>query len=112
MRPIDLLLCAIAAFSRAAAIPAGAADTPSRVQQLKEEAQALAPLVHTPLARDFLRMVPRLPHVEPRAVYRAFDVDDSPAARAMGHALGWDRGEDGMKLAQDLFATWSLFVRR
>jgi SAM-dependent methyltransferase len=42
----------------------------------------------------------------------AFDVDDSPAARAMGHALGWDRGEAGMKLAQDLFATWSLFVRR
>jgi hypothetical protein len=42
----------------------------------------------------------------------AFDVDDSPAARAMGHALGWDQGDGSMKLEQDLFATWSLFVRR
>jgi SAM-dependent methyltransferase len=42
----------------------------------------------------------------------AYDVDDSPAARAMGHALGWDQGDGAMKLEQDLFATWSLFVRR
>lgn len=42
----------------------------------------------------------------------AFDRDDSPAARAMGHALGWDQGENGMKLDTDLFATWSLFQRR
>lgn len=42
----------------------------------------------------------------------AFDVDDSPAARAMGHALGWDQGDGAMKLEQDLFATWSLFERR
>jgi SAM-dependent methyltransferase len=42
----------------------------------------------------------------------AYDVDDSPAARVMGHALGWDQGDGGMKLEQDLFATWSLFVRR
>jgi hypothetical protein len=55
----------------------------------------------------------------PRAAWEAagfkvvtYDVDDSPAARAMGHALGWDRGDGGMKLKQDLFATWSLFVRR
>ena len=41
-----------------------------------------------------------------------FDRDDSPAARAMAHALGWDRGEHGMKLDTDLFATWSLFQRR
>jgi hypothetical protein len=40
-----------------------------------------------------------------------FDRDDSPAARAMGHALGWDEGEGGMKLDSDLFATWSLFQR-
>ena len=39
-----------------------------------------------------------------------FDRDDSPAARAMGHALGWDAG--GMKLETDLFATWSLFERK
>jgi SAM-dependent methyltransferase len=39
-----------------------------------------------------------------------FDRDDSPAARAMAHALGWDAG--GMKLEQDLFATWSLFERK
>ena len=42
----------------------------------------------------------------------AFDRDDSPAARAMGHALGWDQGEGGMKLDTDLFATWSLFQRK
>jgi SAM-dependent methyltransferase len=40
-----------------------------------------------------------------------FDRDDSPAARAMGHALGWDKAEGGMKIETDLFATWSLFVR-
>ena len=42
----------------------------------------------------------------------AFDVDDSPAARAMGHALGWDQGDSAMKLETDLFATWSLFERK
>ena len=49
-----------------------------------------------------------------RAGFRVveFDRDDSPAARAMAHALGWDQGEGGMKLEQDLFATWSLFRRR
>src|SRR5262249_14860979 len=41
-----------------------------------------------------------------------YDVDDSQAARAMGHALGWDKGESAMVLDQDLFATWSLFRRR
>ncbi|MBK7369635.1 MAG: hypothetical protein IPJ04_17610 [Candidatus Eisenbacteria bacterium] len=41
-----------------------------------------------------------------------FDRDDGPAARAMGHALGWDAGENGMKLESDLFATYSLFVRK
>ncbi len=49
-----------------------------------------------------------------RAGFRVveFDRDDSPAARVMAHALGWDQGEGGMKLEQDLFATWSLFQRR
>ncbi len=41
----------------------------------------------------------------------AFDTDDGPAARAMGHALGWDAGDGGMKLETELFASWSLFVR-
>jgi len=44
----------------------------------------------------------------------AFDRDDSPAARAMGHALGWDAGGaagGGMDLEHDLFATWSLFEK-
>lgn len=47
-----------------------------------------------------------------RAGFRvvAFDRDDTPAARAMGRALGW--GESGMDLEKDLFATWSLFERR
>jgi hypothetical protein len=42
----------------------------------------------------------------------AFDRDDSPAARAMGHALGWDQGEQPMDLAANLFATYSLFRRK
>lgn len=37
-----------------------------------------------------------------------FDRDDSPAARAMAHALGWDQGEGAMDLAKDLFATYTL----
>lgn len=41
----------------------------------------------------------------------AYDVDDGAAARAMGHALGWDAGENGMKLESDLFAHWSLFEK-
>ncbi len=41
----------------------------------------------------------------------AFDRDDSPAARAMGHALGWNRGGSPMNLETDLFATWSLFEK-
>ncbi len=41
-----------------------------------------------------------------------FDEDDGPAARAMGHALGWDAGESGMKLETDLFALTSVFRRR
>jgi hypothetical protein len=41
---------------------------------------------------------------------RAFDEDDSPQARVMGHALKWDR-DDGMDLEHDLFATWSLFEK-
>lgn len=55
----------------------------------------------------------------PRAMWEAagfrvleYDRDDGPAARAMGHALGWDAGENGMKLESDLFATYSLFVRK
>lgn len=38
----------------------------------------------------------------------AFDRDDSPAARAMGRALGWDRGPSAMNLENDLFATYTL----
>ncbi len=59
------------------AVPALAADAPSRVEQLQEEARALAPLVRTPLARDFLGVVPRLPRVAERTVYR-----DSARTRA------------------------------
>ena len=36
------------------------------------------------------------------------DADDSTAARAMGRALGWDQGEHGMDLENDLFATYTL----
>jgi len=38
----------------------------------------------------------------------AYDRDDSRAARAMGHALGWDRGESPMDLEHDLFGSYTL----
>jgi hypothetical protein len=38
----------------------------------------------------------------------AFDQDDTPAARAMAHLLGWDEGEDKMDLEHDLFGTYTL----
>jgi len=42
----------------------------------------------------------------------AFDQDDGEAARAMAHALGWDSGANAMDLHKDLFAHYSLFVKR
>ena len=42
----------------------------------------------------------------------AFDRDDSPAARQMAHALGWDAGDHPMDLEHDLFATYTLLRRR
>jgi hypothetical protein len=41
----------------------------------------------------------------------AFDRDDSPEARRMGHALGWDDPASKLDLERDLFATYTL-VRR
>lgn len=41
----------------------------------------------------------------------AFDVDDTKAARAMAHALGWDQGEEAMDLEKDLFAHYSLMEK-
>jgi SAM-dependent methyltransferase len=41
----------------------------------------------------------------------AFDRDDSEAARALGRALGWGRGDDAMDLEHDLFATYTLVQR-
>ncbi len=41
----------------------------------------------------------------------AFEVDDTPAARAMAHALGWDRGPEKMDLTRDLFAQYTLVER-
>jgi hypothetical protein len=38
----------------------------------------------------------------------AFDKNDSAAARAMAHALGWDAGEQPMNLEKDLFAHYTL----
>jgi len=40
-----------------------------------------------------------------------FDQDDSEAARQMGHALGWDQGEQPMKLETDLFASYTLLIK-
>ena len=41
-----------------------------------------------------------------------FDRDDGPAARAIGHALGWDQGSRPMDLEKDLFAHWTLVRKR
>jgi hypothetical protein len=38
----------------------------------------------------------------------AFDRDDSPAARSMAHALGWDQGPSPMDLEKDLFGIYTL----
>jgi len=38
----------------------------------------------------------------------AFEVDDTPFARTMGRALGWNRGADAMDLDHDLFGQWTL----
>src|SRR5262245_61578724 len=59
------------------AAPTLAQDSTSRVVQLQAEAKALAPLAKSGLARDFLAMVPRLPHVSARTIYR-----DSARTRA------------------------------
>ena len=38
----------------------------------------------------------------------AFDRDDTPAARKMAHALGWDSGDAPMDLEHDLFAVYTM----
>jgi hypothetical protein len=40
-----------------------------------------------------------------------FDQDDGEAARQMGHALGWDQGDQPMKLGTDLFASYTLLMK-
>jgi SAM-dependent methyltransferase len=42
----------------------------------------------------------------------AFDRDDSEAARAMAHALGWDQGPSPMNLEKDLFGHWTLVRKK
>jgi hypothetical protein len=37
-----------------------------------------------------------------------YDVDDSKAVREMARAFGWDKGEGGMDLENDLFAHYTL----
>jgi SAM-dependent methyltransferase len=39
----------------------------------------------------------------------AYDRDDAEAARRMGHALEWDRGDGAMDLEHGLFAHYSIF---
>jgi hypothetical protein len=54
----------------------------------------------------------------PRAMWESagfrvlqFDRDDTPFARRMGHALGWDQGPSPMDLEKDLFATYTLVTK-
>uniref|UniRef100_A0A832I4Y9 Uncharacterized protein n=1 Tax=Eiseniibacteriota bacterium TaxID=2212470 RepID=A0A832I4Y9_UNCEI len=42
----------------------------------------------------------------------AFELDDTPNARAVARALGWDRGPGAMDLEKDLFAQFTLARRR
>jgi SAM-dependent methyltransferase len=44
-------------------------------------------------------------------VVLAFDQDDSEAAQALGHALGWDQGTSPIDLKADLFAMYSLLEK-
>lgn len=41
----------------------------------------------------------------------AFDARDDLAARALGKAMGWDQGPNGMNLESDLFAWYTLLQR-
>jgi hypothetical protein len=41
-----------------------------------------------------------------------FDRDDTPRAREIAKALGWDKGEDATDLDRDLFATYTLARKR
>lgn len=54
----------------------------------------------------------------PRAMWESmgfrvieYDRDDTPFARTMGKALGWDQGDSPMDLEHDLFATYTLVVK-
>jgi SAM-dependent methyltransferase len=42
----------------------------------------------------------------------ALDVDDSLAARRMGHLVSWDKGDDAMNLEKDLFALFTLVRKK
>jgi hypothetical protein len=42
----------------------------------------------------------------------AYDRVDDDAARAMGHALRWDEGDDAMNLATDLFARYTMVRKK
>src|SRR5215510_2581591 len=75
--PIRTPRFALATLALALAPVALADDAPSRVVELQAEAKTLAPLFKTPLVRDFLAAVPKLPNVQPRTVYR-----DSARTRA------------------------------
>ena len=44
-------------------------------------------------------------------IVTAFDQDDGEAARRMAHALGWDQGEQPLKLETDLFASYTLVMK-
>jgi hypothetical protein len=43
---------------------------------------------------------------------RELDRDDTPAIRAIAHALRWDSGEDAVDIEHDIFATYTLARRR
>src|SRR5882672_4071483 len=77
MRRLVLLVTAVWLALQPGSRAHGEESPPSRVDELEGEARALLPLVHTRLARGFLDAVPKLPHVEPRTVYR-----DSARTRA------------------------------
>ena len=43
---------------------------------------------------------------------KAIDVDDTAAARTLARALRWNEGEDAMDIEGDLFAWYTVLVRR
>jgi len=74
----------VATIAGARTLPVGTADTSATLHELRDEAKALRPLFGSPLVREFLDGVDRLPAIAPRLV--AFDSSRTHYWSARAHA--------------------------